>query len=122
MGVRVREPRGGVNSRQRLGGLGERLALVYYVLHGYWPVTRPRHEAVQTDLIMQRGTTLVLIEVKTRRYPVRLEKALGHTQRQRLARQVAVWAARFPSYGVRLDVVIITARWPLVRVYKHVLE
>jgi Holliday junction resolvase-like predicted endonuclease len=103
--------------RKGLGKLGEGIALGWYLLQGWRPVRRPRREAVQTDLVLRRGPAMLLVEVKTRLRPQPYERLLSPTQRQRLARQVAFWAARQPHLSIRLEVVQITPSWPWVRCY-----
>lgn len=121
MTLRVREGAGGVKPRRGhragLGKLGEGVALVWYLLHGWWPVRRPRREAVQTDLLLRRGPTLLLVEVKTRWRPVPYERLLSPAQRQRLQRQAAWWAAQHPALTVRLELAQVTPGWPLVQRY-----
>ena len=106
----------------RFGAWGERIALIYYIMQGYWPMPRPRHERVQTDIIVKRGDTLVLVEVKTRRNMEAYEKVISHTQKTRLAQQAKVWAARYPALAVRLDVVHVALEWPFVRCWRDVLR
>jgi putative endonuclease len=105
----------------RLGRLGERLALCVYLLQGYSPISRPRTEHVQTDLLMRRGQTLVLVEVKTRRHSEPFAKVLGPAQKARLAKQAAFWAAKYPHMGVRLDVVHISLSKPFWQRWKNIL-
>lgn len=101
--------------RAALGKLGEGFALASLMLQGWWPVARPRFEAVQTDLVLRRGNSLLLVEVKTRWRPLRSEQLISPTQRRRLRQQAAFWAARCPNLAVRLMLVQVTPRWPLVR-------
>jgi Holliday junction resolvase-like predicted endonuclease len=126
MGRSVREGRGRVKraplARPLLGKLGEGLALLCFMLQGWWPVARPRFERVQTDLVLRRGSSLVMVEVKTRWRALPFEKLLGPTQRQRLQQQAAFWAARQTSLTVRLVVVQITPSWPVVRCYALALD
>jgi putative endonuclease len=125
MAISVRERRSKVNAlqhnRARLGRVGERLALAIYMLWGYTPMPRPRTEHTQTDLLLRRGETLVLVEVKTRRRAEPYAKVLSPAQKARLAKQVAFWVARCPHMGVRLDVVQITLQWPFVTCWQNVL-
>lgn len=103
------------------GKLGEGLALIYFMAQGWWPAKRPRFEAVQTDLLLRRGHVLLLVEVKTRRHAVPLEKALSGAQKERLRFQAKRLAARYPTLTVRLDAVIITPRWPFLRHFINIL-
>lgn len=102
------------------GRWGERVALCAYVLQGFWPAPRAARSHVQTDLLLQRGQLLVLVEVKTRRrhgpYP-----SLGRPQQQRLQRQCRALAAKFPQHTIRADLCLVTPRWPLVHIYPNAL-
>jgi Holliday junction resolvase-like predicted endonuclease len=100
-----------------LGKLGEGVALAWYLLLGWRPMRRPRREAVQTDLLLRRGTSLMLVEVKTRGRQLPYERLLGAAQRRRLQRQAAWWAARYPALTVRLELAQVTPGWPLVQRY-----
>ena len=103
-----------------LGRWGEWVALCAYVLQGFWPAPRGLRSHVQTDLLLQRGVLLVLVEVKTRRrhgpYPT-----LGQPQRQRLQCQCRALAAKFPQHTIRADLCLVMPRWPLVRIYPNAL-
>lgn len=103
--------------RAALGKLGEGVALLWYLLQGWQPHQRPRHERVQTDLLLRRGQTLLLVEVKARWQPQPFERLVSPQQRKRLHQQVAWWAAQHPSLTVRLEVAQVTWSWPLVRRY-----
>jgi Holliday junction resolvase-like predicted endonuclease len=126
MGRSVREGGGAVKraplARPLFGKLGEGLALIYFVGQGWWPVARPRFERVQTDLVLQRGSSLLLVEVKARWRAMPYERLVSATQRQRLQQQAAFWAARRPEATVRLMVVQITPSWPVVRCYALALD
>src|SRR5687768_18382800 len=51
----------------RLGKLGERYAAALYRVRGYSIVARnARSQAGEVDLVLRRGATLVIAEVKTR--------------------------------------------------------
>lgn len=103
-----------------LGHWGERLALCAYLLQGFWPAPRSVRSHVQTDLLLQRGLLLVVVEVKTRRhhgpYPT-----LGQPQRQRLQRQCRALAGKFPKHTIRADLCLVVPHWPLVRIYPNAL-
>lgn len=111
---RVKPP---ARHRAALGKLGEGVALLWYVMEGWRPLPRPRYERVQTDLLLRRGQTLLLVEVKARWRRQPFERLISPNQRRRLEQQVAWWTARHPGLTVRLEVAQITWGWPLVRRY-----
>ena len=125
MGQSVRQGPGSVKpmrlTHAALGKLGEGLVLVWLMAQGWQPFPRPAREQVQTDLLLQRDATLLLVEVKTRRRLEPLEKVLSHAQRERLRRQAAWLAARQPNLTVRLDAVVVTPQWPFLRRYVNIL-
>ena len=108
-------------NKARLGRLGERVALCAYLLQGYCPMPRLRNEHVQTDLLLKRGSTLVLVEVKTRSRTEPFAKVLSPSQKARLAKQVVFWVARYPHMGVRLDVVHLSLKWPFWQRWENIL-
>jgi Holliday junction resolvase-like predicted endonuclease len=88
------------------GRLAEHLALLYFLLQGYRPAPRPARALAQTDLLLRRGHSLVLVEVKFRTrhgFP-----PLSPAQQQRLWRQARALAARYPNLTVRLDLCYLT--------------
>ncbi len=99
-----------------LGYLGEITALFYYLLQGYMPLKQTRRQPVQVDLLLVRGTTLVLVEVKTRAH-LGFFPPLSHSQQQRLQLQAKRLAAKFPSHTVRLDLCLVQPNRPWITRY-----
>ena len=96
--------------RQRLGKLGEQRAAWFYRLRGYTIVARnARHAAGEVDLVVRRGNTLVIAEVKTRQTLVAGEghEAVNQRKRERLIGLGDYYAARHPEALLRYDIVSI---------------
>jgi putative endonuclease len=95
--------------RASFGKAGERLALVHYRLRGYRLLgRRVRTEAGEVDLVLRRGRTLVVVEVKRR------HRADGETRwlSRRQETRVRAAAARLRGDAgwartVRVDLVTI---------------
>ncbi len=101
---------------QRLGADGEDVAARWYVERGYRVLARNwRCSDGELDLVMARGRTVVICEVKTRsslRFGSPFE-AVGRAKQQRLRRLGARWlreAAPFRPVEVRYDVAGIVGR------------
>lgn len=102
--------------RRALGDRGERLALDHLGRLGYALVTRNhRTRWGEIDLIVFDGTTLVFVEVKTRRLPGRAGGALdavATAKQQQVRRMAAAWLAeaheRPRSAEIRFDVIGVT--------------
>jgi putative endonuclease len=81
-------------ARQRIGARGELLASVWYVARGYEVLDRNwRCSAGEIDLVLRKGPTLVVCEVKTRSsvlYGSPAEAVTG-AKRARLRRLAARW-------------------------------
>jgi putative endonuclease len=96
------------------GQRGEELAARWYVRNGYKVVDRNWRCGVgEIDLIVRRGRTLVVCEVKARKSHAFGVPALavGPAKQQRLRRLAAAWlAANRVGHGidVRFDVVAVT--------------
>lgn len=96
--------------RRRLGRLGEQRAAWFYRLRGYTIVARnARHAAGEVDLVARRGSTLVIVEVKTRQTRTAGEghEAVDRTKRERLIRLGDSYAARHPTAQLRYDIISI---------------
>ena len=92
---------------------GEDVAAAWYVRRGYDVVARNwRCPAGEIDLVVRRGRTLVVCEVKARRSDAYgpAAAAVGPVKQQRLRRLAAAWLAASGVRGVevRFDVVAIT--------------
>jgi putative endonuclease len=75
------------NLRKRLGDFGEQAAALHLIRQGYAVVTRKwRCAAGEIDLLMRDGTTLVLVEVRTRRggTPGAAEESVSRAKQTRL--------------------------------------
>lgn len=86
--------------------------MVFYIAHGFKPLTGLRQGLAQTDLTVVRGSTLLLVEVKYRSSRSRGHVALGQAQRDRLARQMRALAGRYPKYTLRIELFLIFPQWP----------
>jgi putative endonuclease len=105
-----------MHQRQILGAAGEQLAADTLAAAGL--IIRDRNwrtsvEGVrgEIDIVAVDGTTLVLVEVRTRRTGSAgsAAESVGHTKRRRLRRLAAVYLQANPHRGpVRGDVVAIT--------------
>ena len=95
---------------ERSGRLAETAALLLLMCKGYWPIaTRVKTPRGEIDLIVRRGRTLVLVEVKRR---ARLEQgfhAISAQQQNRIMEAYQYWLSGHPSYAdftARCDVVL----------------
>ncbi|MGL4637084.1 MAG: YraN family protein [Beijerinckiaceae bacterium] len=99
------------------GADAERVALVYLMAKGYWPMARRYlSQAGEVDLIMQRGKTVVLVEVKARSTldaaamsitPDKIRRLGAALNRFRAERQLD------DSYTFRCDLVLVAPwKWP----------
>lgn len=91
-----------------LGRRGERRAAWFYRLRGYSIVARNvRLPAGEIDLVVKRGATIVIAEVKTRQTRSAGEgyEAVTRTKRERLIRLGDQYAARHPDARLRYDIV-----------------
>jgi putative endonuclease len=96
-----------------LGDFGEQVAAAYLTRRGYRLLGRKwRGAGGEIDLVMQDGTTLVFIEVRTRRgapFGAAIE-SVGAAKQARLAalgHAYAAWAAVPEDQPWRIDVVAI---------------
>jgi putative endonuclease len=96
----------------KLGAMGERRAAWYYRLRGYSILERnARLPAGEIDLVVKRGATVVIAEVKTRQTDFAGEghEAVNRKKRERLIRLGDQYAARHPQAQLRYD--ILSIRW-----------
>jgi len=101
----------------RAGRLGELVALAWLVLHGYRPRARRfRAGGGEVDLVVERGGTVVFVEVKTRRGEGfgGAVAAVDARKRRRLARAAAAYLSRHGLWDrpTRFDVVTLERGWP----------
>jgi putative endonuclease len=100
------------NGRRALGAHGEQLAARWYESRGYTVVARNwRSRTGEIDLVMSRGTLVVICEVKTRSstaYGTPAE-AVGRTKQQRLRRLAIEWIGEsgWPPSPIRFDVACV---------------
>ena len=90
-----------------LGRKGERCAAWCYALRGYTILARNvRLPAGEIDLVVKRGRTIVIAEVKTRQTRLAGEgyEAVTRTKRERMVRLGDQYAARHPTAQLRYDV------------------
>lgn len=95
------------------GRWGEDLAAAWYQARGYRVVARNwRCRAGELDLVVARGRTVVVVEVKARRTDAfgPPASAVGPVKQQRIRRLAAEWLTTNRVHGVdvRFDVVAIT--------------
>ena len=103
-------------SAQTKGKLFETLARVLLRLKGCRILAKnSRTAGIEADILALKGRTLLLVEVKYRQSRDKAHKALHPKQRQRLLRQAAELASRYPHIeNVRLDVVLFFPHAPFV--------
>lgn len=98
----------------RLGRLGEMWAALFYLMRGYRIVGRNvKLRRGEIDLVVRRGRTLIVAEVKTRQS---LAAGEGHeaVDRQKRLRLVALadqYLARHPSADVQLRYDVLSLFW-----------
>ncbi len=98
-----------LDSRE-LGRRGETRAAWFYRLRGYFIVERnARLPAGEIDLVVRRGRTIVIAEVKTRQSVTAGEghEAVGRAKRERMIRLGDQYAARHPRSQLRYDIISI---------------
>ena len=98
-----------MNSRE-LGVKGERRAAWFYRLRGYRILERnARLPAGEIDLVVKRGATIVIAEVKTRQTKTAGEghEAVTRVKRERMIKLGDQYAARHPQAQLRYDIVSI---------------
>jgi putative endonuclease len=99
-------------ARRQLGARGEQLAAAWYAARGFEVLDRNwRCAAGEIDLVLRKGSTLVVCEVKTRStlaYGSPAEAVTGR-KRARLRRLAARWLAEHDVHQarVRFDVACV---------------
>jgi putative endonuclease len=92
---------------RELGRRGERRAAWHYLLRGYRILARnARLPAGEIDLVVKRGKTIVIAEVKTRQSLAAGEghEAVNRGKRERMIKLGDQWAARHPQAQLRYDI------------------
>lgn len=95
---------------RELGRRGERRAAWFYRLRGYRILERnARLPAGEIDLVVKRGSTIVIAEVKTRQTKTAGEghEAVNRAKRERMIKLGDQYAARHPEARLRYDVLSI---------------
>ena len=90
-----------------LGKRGERRAAWHYRLRGYRILARNvRLPAGEIDLVVKRGATIVIAEVKTRQSVSAGEghEAVNRVKRERMIKLGDQWAATHPHAQLRYDI------------------
>ena len=110
-----------MTSNYSRGHFAEKIACLYLMCHGWWPVRMnftvgKGTGAGEVDLIMKRGKTLIFVEVKYRPTLIRAMEAITIQNQMRVARSSAVFLQKNPqyqSYQIRYDAVLLApGRWP----------
>jgi putative endonuclease len=92
----------------RRGYWAEWWACFFLLCKGYWPVKyRYKAPTGEVDLIMKRGKTLVMVEVKLRATHQKALHSITYAQQKRIWRSGINFAARYPHYSVRFDYVLV---------------
>ncbi len=97
-------------SPRDLGKKGERRAAWFYRLRGYRILERnARLPAGEIDLVVKRGATIVIAEVKTRQTRIAGEghEAVTRIKRERMIKLGDQYAARHPEAQLRYDILSI---------------
>lgn len=102
---------------ERGGHRGESLAALYLQAKLYRLRDRRYRTPVgELDLVVERGNTIVFVEVKTRGRRGSEAEALGAVNQNRIARAAQFWLARHPADAARdfrFDVIFLApGRWP----------
>lgn len=93
---------------RHLGRMGERRARWFYLVRGYRMLARNlRTAAGEVDLVLRRGRTIVIAEVKTRQSLAAGEgwEAVDRKKRERMIRLGDAIAAQHPDAILRYDIV-----------------
>lgn len=102
----------------RAGHFAEKVALLWLMLRGYWPIAMNFSVgrgtgAGEVDLIVCRGKTLVFVEVKYRHTEEKGRLAISPKNQARITRASEVFLARHPRYknfNIRYDAVFISPK------------
>ena len=99
------------------GRRGERAALWWLRLKGYRILAQDyRSPAGEIDVVARRGSTLAIIEVKSRDSAAAAAEAITPRQRSRIFGAVRLFLVRHPVHAacaIRFDIMLVTpGRWP----------
>lgn len=102
-------------NRKIIGALAELVGAVYFMLKGYRVLLRDwRGQHAQVDLVVLKGETLSLVEVKWRRGRDKAHIAIHPAQRERLLKQATALHSRYKSKTVQCDALLIFPVPPFV--------
>ena len=110
-----------MKSNHARGHFAEKIACLYLMIKGWWPIclnfTVGRGTgAGEVDLIMERGHTLIFVEVKYRPTLIKAMEAITVQNQIRVARSSAAFLQQNPQYQnhkIRYDAVLLAPkRWP----------
>jgi putative endonuclease len=95
----------------------ERIAVLFLICKGYWPLARDyRGRGGEIDIVMRRGRTIIAVEVKTRATLAAAEAAVTPGKIARIAagmRQFRAERRLDDGLTYRCDAVLIAPRrWP----------
>lgn len=102
----------------KAGHFAEKVALLWLMMRGYWPVAMNfvvgrGTGAGEVDLIVRRGKTLVFVEVKKRSTEEKGRLAIRPKNQSRIQRTSEVFLARHPKYQkftIRYDAILISSK------------
>jgi putative endonuclease len=106
-------------SLARLAGVdAERIAMLYLMGKGYWPLARDwRGRGGEIDIVMRRGRTVIAVEVKARPSLAEAASAITPAKIARIAagmRQFRAERRLGDALDYRFDAVLISpGKWPL---------
>jgi len=99
--------------RQKIGRIGEELALKYYAEHGYGVIDKNwRRKFAEIDLIVGNGQEIIFVEVKTRRSKNYGwgELAVGFRKKQKIKHAIDLFLLENEIYkemNIRFDVLVV---------------
>lgn len=108
-------------SNYHIGHFVEKMALLFLILKGYFPVavnyvTGRGTGAGEVDLIVKKGHTLVFVEVKKRQNLITSAEAITHKNQQRTARAAEAFLcknSKYQNYTIRFDAILFGNNfWP----------
>ena len=108
-------------SNYYIGHFAEKIALIYLLCIGYWPikinyVTGRGTGASEIDLIVRKAKTLVFVEVKKRKDLITSAEAITPKSKMRLARATNAFLQKHPKYKkykIRFDAILFEKNfWP----------
>ena len=100
-----------------LGADAERLALLFLLFKGYWPLARRyRAPGGEIDIVMRRGRVIVAVEVKARASIALAAETINQAKLRRIGSALRSFRAERrldDGYDFRCDAILIAPhRWP----------